>query len=57
MTSKQQRICQELCLIAVMEPDPKRQTAIVIELNRTLQHQSKKAQAARVNRRPRQRSV
>jgi len=37
MTSKQQRDWQELCLRAVMEPDPQKQTAIVVELNRILQ--------------------
>ncbi len=57
MTSQQQRVWQELCLKAVMEPDPKKQTAIVLELNRILQNQSKRAHAARVNRVPRQRSV
>jgi len=41
MTSPQQRVWQELCLKAVMEPDPKKQTAIVVELNRILQNQSK----------------
>jgi len=39
------------------EPDPQKQTAIVVELNRILQNQSKKAKAARVNRLPRQRSA
>jgi hypothetical protein len=57
MTSQQQRVWQELCLKAVMEPDPKKQTAIVLELNRILQNRSKKAHAARVNRVPRQRSA
>jgi hypothetical protein len=57
MTSQQQRVWQELCLKAVMEPDPKKQTAIVLELNRILQNRSKKAQAARVNRVPTQRSA
>jgi len=57
MTSKQRHLWQELCLKAVMEPDPKRQTAIVVELNRILQHQRKKAHAVRVNRMPRQRSA
>jgi hypothetical protein len=57
MTSKQQRIWQELCLKAVIEPDPKKQTAIVAELNRILQDQNKKAQAVRVSRVPRQRSA
>jgi len=57
MTSKQQRVWQELCLKAVMEPDPQKQTAIVVELNRILQNQSKKAKSARVNRLPRQRSA
>ena len=57
MTSQQQRVWQELCLKAVMEPDPKKQTAIVVELDRILQNQSKRAQAARVNRVPRERSV
>jgi len=57
MTSQQRHLCQELCLIAVMEPDPKKQTAIVVELNRILQHQRKKPQAVRVNRGPRQRSA
>ena len=57
MTSQQQRVWQELCLKAVMEPDPKKQTAIVVELNRILQNQSKRAPAASVNRVPRERSV
>jgi hypothetical protein len=57
MTSKQRHLWQELCLKAVMEPDPKRQTAIVVELNRILQHQRKKAQAVRANLSPRQRSA
>ena len=57
MTSPQQRVWQELCLKAVMEPDPKKQTAIVVELNRILQNQGKRARAARVNRVPRERSV
>jgi len=57
MTSPQQRVWQELCLKAVMEPDPKKQTAIVVELNRILQNQSKRARAARVNRVRRERSV
>ena len=57
MTSPQQRVWQELCLNAVMEPDPKKQTAIVVELNRILQNQSKRARAARVNRVRRERSV
>ena len=55
MTRKQQRDWQELCLRAVMEPDPQKQTAIVVELNRILQKQSKRAQPARLNRVPRQR--
>jgi len=57
MTGQQQRVWQELCLKAVKEPDPKKQTAIVLELNRILQNRSKKAQAARVNRVRRERSV
>jgi hypothetical protein len=57
MTSQQQRLWQELCLKAVMEPDPKKQTAIVLELNRMLQHQKKKAQAVRVKGMARQRSA
>jgi hypothetical protein len=57
MTSQQQRLWQELCLKAVMEPDPKKQTAIVLELNRILQNRSKRARAARANRVPRQRSA
>ena len=57
MTSQQQRVWQELCLKAVMEPDPKKQTAIVLELNRILQNRNKKAKAARVNRVPTQRSA
>ena len=57
MTSQQQRVWQELCLKAVMEADPKKQTAIVLELNRILQHRSKRAHAARVNRVPRPRSA
>jgi len=56
MTS-QQRLWQELCLKAVMEPDPKKQAAIVVELNRILQNQNKRAPAAPVNRVPRERSV
>jgi hypothetical protein len=54
MTSKQQRAWQELCLKAVMEADPLKQTAIVVELNRILQNQSTKAKPARVNRLPKQ---
>jgi len=57
MTSKQRHLWQELCLKAVMEPDPKKQTAIVAELNRMLQHQRKKAHTVRSNRMPRQRSA
>jgi len=57
MTSKQQRIWQELSLKAVIEPDPQKQTAIVVELNRILQNQTKKTQAARVDRVPRERSA
>ena len=57
MTSQRQRLWQELCLKAVMEPDPKKQTAIVMELNRLLQNQSKKAHASRVNRGPRRRTA
>jgi hypothetical protein len=57
MTSKQQRDWQELCLKVVKERDPEKQAAIVAELNRILQNQSKKAQAVRVNRVPRQRSA
>ena len=57
MTSKQRHDWQALCLKAVKEPDPKKQAAIVAELNRILQNQSKKAQAARVNRVPRQKSA
>ena len=57
MTSQQRHLWQELCLIAVMEPDPKKQAAIVVELNRMLQHLRKKARAVRVNRMPRQRSA
>ena len=49
MTSQQQRLWQELCLKAVMEPDPKKQTAIVLELNRILQNRSKRAHAVRAN--------
>ena len=55
MTRKQQRDWQELSLIAVMEPDPQKQTAIVVELNRLLQKQSKRAKPARLNTVPRQR--
>jgi hypothetical protein len=55
MTRNQQRDWQELCLRAVMEPDPQKQTAIVVELNRILQEQSKRARPARLNRVPRQR--
>jgi hypothetical protein len=57
MTSHQQRLWQELCLKAVMEPDPEKQTAIVLELNRILQNRKKKAEAVRVNRVPTYRSV
>jgi hypothetical protein len=57
MTSKQRHLWQELCLKAVMEPDPKKQTAIVVELNRILQHQKKKAQAVRMNRVPTRRTA
>ncbi len=57
MTNKQRHDWQELCLKAVREPDPEKQLAIVAELNRILQNQSKKAQAARVNRVPKQRSA
>ena len=57
MTSQKQRLWKELCLKAVMEPDPKKQAAIVVELNRILQNQNKRARAAPVNRVPRQRSV
>jgi hypothetical protein len=57
ITSKQQRDWQKLCLKAVKEPDPQKQAAIVAELNRILQNQSKKAQAARVNKAQRQRSA
>jgi hypothetical protein len=57
ITSKQQHDWQKLCLKAVKEPDPEKQAAIVAELNRILQNQSKKPQAARVNRVPRQRSA
>jgi hypothetical protein len=57
MTSKQRHDWQKLCLKAVKEPDPDKQAAIVAELNRILQNQSKKAQATRVNRVSRQRSA
>jgi hypothetical protein len=57
ITNKQRHDWQELCLKAVKEPDPEKQAAIVAELNRILQNQSKKAQAARVNRAPKQRSA
>jgi hypothetical protein len=57
ITSKQQHDWQELCLRAVKERDPKKQAAIVAELNRILQNQSKKPQSARVDRMPRQRSA
>jgi hypothetical protein len=57
MTSKQRREWQELCLKAVQEPDPEKQATIVAEMNRILQNQSKKAQAVRANRVPRQRSA
>jgi hypothetical protein len=57
MTSKQQRDWQELCLKAVMEPDPQKQIAIVVELNRILQKQKRKAHAAPINRVPRHRSA
>ena len=54
MTRNQQRDWQELCLRAVMEPDPQKQTAIVVELNRILQKPSKRAQTAQLNRVPTQ---
>jgi hypothetical protein len=57
MTSQQRHIWHELSLKAVMEPDPKRQTAIVVELNHMLQHQRKKPHAARLSRGPRQRTA
>ena len=57
MTSKQRHDWQKLCLKAVKEPDPEKQAAIVAELNRILQNQSKKPQSARVDRMPRQRSA
>jgi len=57
MTTKQRHDWQKLCLKAVKEPDPDKQAAIVAELNRILQNQSKKAQATRVNRVSRQRSA
>jgi hypothetical protein len=57
MTSKQRHDWPALCLKAVKEPDPEKQAAIVAELNHILKNESKKAQAARVNRVPRQRSA
>ena len=57
MTSKQRHDWQKLCLKAMKEPDPEKQGPIVAELNRILQNESKKAQAARVNSVPRQRSA
>jgi len=57
MTSQQQRVWQELCLKAVTEPDPKKQTAIVLELNRILHNRKKKAEAVRVNKVRTHRSV
>ena len=57
MTSKQQHDWQELCLKAVLEPDPQKQNAIVVELNRILQNQSKKTQSARIDRVPKQRTA
>ncbi len=57
MTSQQQRVWKELCLKAVMEPDPKKQTVIVRELNRILQNQNRRPQAARLSRMSRQRSA
>jgi hypothetical protein len=57
MTSKQQRDWQELCLKVVMEPDPQKQIAIVVELNRILQKQTEKRSPARISRLPRQRSA
>jgi len=57
ITSKERHDWQKLCLKALKEPDPEKQGAIVAELNRILQNESKKAEAARVNRVPRQRSA
>ena len=57
MTSQQQRVWNELCLKAVMERNPRKQIAIVSELNRILQNQNRKRQAARLSRMPKQRSA
>jgi hypothetical protein len=48
MTSKQQRVWQELCLKAVMELDPQKQTAIVVELDRILQNHKIRARKRRL---------
>jgi hypothetical protein len=50
ITSKQRHDWQKLCMKALKEPDPEKQGAIVAELNRILQNESKKAQAAAVSR-------
>ena len=42
MTSQQRHHWQQLCLMAVEEPDPKKQLAIVADLNRVLQQQRKR---------------
>jgi hypothetical protein len=46
MTTKQQQMWQELCLKAVLEPDPAKQMEIVAELNRMLQRRQKGGPAA-----------
>jgi len=55
MTSQQKCVWQELCLIMVIERNPRKQTAIVVELNRILQNQKKRVRVARWNRLPRER--
>jgi hypothetical protein len=43
MTGKQEHQWQRLCLRAVKEPDPAKQTKIVAELNRLLQNARRSA--------------
>ena len=57
MTSQQQQKWQQLCLMAVKEPDPQKQLAIVEKLNRILRNQRKRPQSARVNTRCNERST
>lgn len=47
MPDQQHKKWQQLCLMAVKEPDPKKQLAIVAELKRILQSQRKRTQSAR----------